>query len=36
MEGDFKFVEGTLQQPQGPEFDAVCAPFRLDVPEIIF
>lgn len=36
MEGDFTFVEGTLQQPAGPAFESACAPFRLDVPEIIF
>ncbi|KAL4458786.1 hypothetical protein ABPG75_013651 [Micractinium tetrahymenae] len=35
MEGSFRFVEGSLQAP-GREFDAVCAPFRLDVPDFIF
>ena len=36
MEGDFSFVEGSLQQPAGPGFDVLCAPFRLDVPEMFF
>lgn len=35
MEGSFRFVEGTLQHP-GREFDVTCAPFRLDVPDIVF
>lgn len=35
MEGSFRFVEGSLQAP-GREFDAVCAPFRLDVPDFVF
>lgn len=35
MEGSFVFVEGTLQAPRR-EFDVACAPFRLDVPDIVF
>lgn len=36
MEGDFVFVEGSLQSPAGPEFEVVCAPFHLEVPDYIF
>lgn len=36
MSGDFAFVEGTLQSPAGPEFLAVCAPFALAVPELVY
>ena len=35
MEGEFGFVEGTLEAPRR-EFDVRCAPFRLDVPDVIF
>lgn len=35
MEGSFAFVEGTLQAPVR-EFEAACAPFRLDVPDVVF
>lgn len=36
MEGHFTFVEGSLQEPAGPEFEVECKQFRLDVPSIIF
>lgn len=35
MEGSFRFVEGSLQQP-GREFDVACAQFNLSVPEVMF
>ncbi|KAK9844452.1 hypothetical protein WJX74_002702 [Apatococcus lobatus] len=36
MEGSFTFIEGSLQQPDGPQFDAQCARFPLDRPGFIF
>ena len=36
MRGDFTFVEGTMEEPTGPEFVVECAEFRLLVPEMIF
>lgn len=36
MEGHFRFVEGSLAQPTGPEFDVQCPKFTLCVPEYIF
>lgn len=35
MEGNFKFVEGSLSQP-GREFDVSCARFNLVVPDVVF
>jgi hypothetical protein len=36
MEGDFAFVEGTLESPAGREIVARCARFDLGVPDVIF
>ncbi|BDA45267.1 F-box only protein 3 [Coccomyxa sp. Obi] len=36
MEGHFRFVEGSLAQPTGPEFDVQCPKFRLCMPDYIF
>jgi ApaG protein len=36
MHGSFSFVHGTIAARTGPEFDARCAPFSLDVPEYAF
>ncbi|CAL8471143.1 g10685 [Coccomyxa elongata] len=36
MEGHFRFVEGSLAQPTGPEFDVHCPKFKLYVPDYIF
>ncbi len=36
MEGEFQFVPGTIERPEGPPFDVACPTFRLDIPEYIF
>ena len=36
MGGGFEFVEGSLEQPLGPAFEAACAPFPLALPPYIF
>lgn len=36
MEGDFKFVEGTIKQRMGPEWDVICPRFELQVPNYIY
>ena len=36
MEGDFKFVEGTINQRMGPEWDVICPRFHLQVPDYIY
>ena len=36
MDGHFSFAPGSLEVPQGPDFEAACPTLRLDVPEIIF
>lgn len=35
MEGSFVFVEGTLQAPRR-EVQIACAPFRLDLPDVVY
>eukprot|EP00242_Pyramimonas_sp_CCMP2087_P006835 CAMPEP_0198216936 /NCGR_PEP_ID=MMETSP1445-20131203/60593_1 /TAXON_ID=36898 /ORGANISM="Pyramimonas sp., Strain CCMP2087" /LENGTH=448 /DNA_ID=CAMNT_0043893391 /DNA_START=226 /DNA_END=1572 /DNA_ORIENTATION=- len=36
MEGDFRFVRGTIEDPYGDPFDAMCAPFALAAPDALF
>mmetsp|Transcript_29991 Transcript_29991/g.76373 ORF Transcript_29991/g.76373 Transcript_29991/m.76373 type:complete len:579 (-) Transcript_29991:483-2219(-) len=36
MEGDFKFVEGSIQAPSGSEWDVECPRFDLAIPDFIF
>jgi uncharacterized protein affecting Mg2+/Co2+ transport len=36
MAGGFAFVAGSLAAPAGAEFEAACAPFPLEVPEVFF
>lgn len=36
MEGDFLFVEGSLERPTGGEIRALCPPMNLTVPDIFF
>ncbi len=36
MEGEFKFVEGTIERPSGGEFDVMCPRFKLARPEYLF
>lgn len=35
MEGSFAFVEGTLRAPRR-ELRVACAPFRLDLPDVVY
>jgi hypothetical protein len=32
----YRFVEGTSQRPTGPEFDAICPRFTLEVPSFVY
>ncbi len=36
MEGHFTFVDGSIAQPTGPEFDVQCPKFNLCLPDYIF
>lgn len=36
MEGDFLFVEGSIKQPTGPEWEVICPRFVLEVPQFIY
>jgi len=36
MRGEFCFVEGTIAEPAGADFDAECAAFALRVPEYVY
>ncbi|KAK9811705.1 hypothetical protein WJX72_008721 [[Myrmecia] bisecta] len=36
MQGDFRFVEGSIARPTGPEFDVLCPKFMLQAPDYIF
>jgi hypothetical protein len=36
MEGDFEFVEGTLQNPVGEPFAALCPRFLLAHPDYVY
>ncbi|KAG2484729.1 hypothetical protein HYH03_016476 [Edaphochlamys debaryana] len=36
MEGEFRFVEGSIERQAGPPFDVACANFRLDLPPYVF
>lgn len=36
MEGEFTFVEGSLQTPGARQIKARCPTFRLDVPSVVF
>jgi len=36
MKGDFQFVPGRIQNPQGPIFDVECAEFSIIFPDFIF
>mmetsp|Transcript_9201 Transcript_9201/g.16161 ORF Transcript_9201/g.16161 Transcript_9201/m.16161 type:complete len:564 (-) Transcript_9201:1093-2784(-) len=36
MEGDFKFVEGTIAHREGPEWDVRCPLFQLQIPSYIY
>ncbi|GLC42449.1 hypothetical protein PLESTF_000813600 [Pleodorina starrii] len=36
MEGEFEFVGGTIERPEGGSFAVACPTFRLDMPDYIF
>lgn len=36
MEGEFRFVEGSLERQLGAGFDVACPRFHLEVPPFIF
>lgn len=36
MSGEFRFVEGTMDSPQGQDFNVQCPTFTLQVPDYIF
>ncbi|PNH06710.1 F-box protein [Tetrabaena socialis] len=36
MEGEFRFVEGTMERPAGGAFEAACPRFSLEVPPYIY
>lgn len=36
MEGDFQFVEGTMQRPTGPTWPVICPRFQLALPDFVY
>jgi F-box protein 3 len=36
MDGTFRFVEGSIQCPSGPEWEVACPRFKLEVPTFVY